>query len=158
VRLVVGRVTKAHGLRGDVLVKLDSTEVEARLAAGSTFETDRGDLVVASARPHQDRWLVSFAGVATREAADELHGLELRAEPLDDPDALWLHEVVGVRVVETSGVDRGTVVGVLPNPASDLLELEGGALVPVVFVVGWEGEGDERHLVIDPPEGLFDLG
>ena len=97
---------------------------------------------------------MTFDGVATREAAEALRGTELFGEALDDPDALWVHELVGAEVVDTGGVVRGTVAAVLENPAADILELDGGALVPVTFVTGWD---DERRVVIDPPEGLFDL-
>jgi 16S rRNA processing protein RimM len=155
--LLVGRITKAHGLRGEVVVDLLSSEPEVRLAVGAVLDSDRGPLTVAAARPHQGRWLVTFDGVTSRETADDLRGTELRAEPLDDPNALWVHDLVGAEVVDTGGVTRGAVVAVVANPADDLLELDGGALVPVGFVVGWEGEGDARRLVIDPPAGLFDL-
>jgi 16S rRNA processing protein RimM len=155
--LLVGRITRSHGLRGEVVVDLLSSEPELRLAVGAELATDRGPLVVEAARPHQGKWLVVFEGVLGREAADALRGTELRAEPIDDPDALWVHDLVGASVVDAAGVERGTVVAVLANPADDLLELDGGALVPVGFITGWEGEGDARRLVVDPPEGLFDL-
>lgn len=155
--LVVGRVTKAHGLRGEVVVNLSSSEPEVRLAPGAVLDTPQGPLTVASSRPHQGKWLVVFDGVLTREAADALRGTELQAEPIEDPDALWVHDLVGADVVDTGAVARGRVTAILANPADDLLELEGGALVPVAFIVGWKGEGDARHLVIDPPDGLFDL-
>jgi 16S rRNA processing protein RimM len=77
----------------------------------------------------------------------------LAAEPLDDPDELWVHELVGATVVEVGGAERGRVESVLANPASDLLVLDSGALVPLTFVV----ERTEGRIVIDPPEGLFDL-
>lgn len=153
--LLVGRVTKAHGLRGEVIVHLVSTEPEVRLAPGSVLATDRGPLTVEAARPHQDRWLVQFDGVLSREAADALRGTELRADAIDDPEALWVHDLVGAEVVEADGTARGRVVAVLANPADDLLELEGGALVPVGFVVERDAGG---HIVVDVPEGLFDLG
>jgi 16S rRNA processing protein RimM len=152
--LLVGRVTKAHGLRGEVLVDLLSTE-EARLAPGSVLATDRGPLTVGSARPHQDRWIVQFDGVAGREAAESLRGAELRADAIDDPDALWVHELVGAEVVEADGTARGHVVTVVANPADDLLELDGGALVPVGFVTGRDDAG---RVVVDAPDGLFDVG
>ena len=151
--LEVGRVAKAHGLRGEVVVAL-STDRTERLDPGSVLETDRGELVVVSARPHQHRWIVQFEGVHSREAADALHGLLLRAEPLDDPDALFVHELIGAAVVDVEGEPVGTVEAVEQNPASNLLVLDGGALVPVRFVV-------ERHedgtLVVDLPAGLLDL-
>jgi 16S rRNA processing protein RimM len=153
--LLVGRVTKAHGLRGEVLVQLLSSEAEVRLAPGASLDTaDRGVLRVESARPHQDRWIVQFEGVRSREAAEALRGTELLGEPIEVPDALWVHELVGAVVVDTAGAPCGTVAAVVANPADDLLELDGGALVPVTFVVGWDDDG---RLVIDPPEGLLDL-
>ena len=154
--LLVGRINKAHGLRGDVVVTLLSSE-ESRLAAGAVLGSARGDLVVASSRPHQGKWIVVFEGVNSREDADALRGVELTGEPIDDPDALWVHELVGARVREVGGTERGSVTAVLPNPADDLLELDGAALVPVTFVVGFEGEGDDRRVLIAPPDGLFDL-
>ena len=152
--LLVGRITKSHGLRGEVVVDLLSSEPEVRLAPGAVLRSDRGELVVRAARPHQGKWLVTFDGISSRESADHLRGVELHGEPLDDPDALWVHELVGADVVDTGGAACGRVLGVLANPADDLLELDGGALVPVGFIVGWD---DDRRLVIDPPAGLLDL-
>lgn len=153
--LLVGRVGKAHGLRGEVAVHLLSSE-EERLAPGSVLA--RGDggepLRIVEARPHQDRWLVRFEGVHDRTAAEALTGVELHAEPIEVDDALWVHELVGAPVVDTSGSACGSVAAVVANPADDLLELDSGALVPVTFVVGWD---DRRRVVIDPPEGLLDL-
>ena len=88
------------------------------------------------------------------EAAEQLREVVLRAEPIDDPDALWVDDLVGARVeLVGSGDVVGQCVAVMANPASDLLELDSGALVPVVFIV----ERGEGRIVIDPPEGLFDL-
>jgi 16S rRNA processing protein RimM len=154
--LLVGRITKAHGLRGEVVVDLLSSE-EARLAPGAVLGSRVGELTVGSSRPHQGKWLVVFDGVGSREAAEALRGVELTGAPLEDPDALWVHELVGAEVVDAAGVRRGRVRAVIPNPADDLLELDGGALVPVTFVVGFEGEGAQRVLRIDPPDGLFEL-
>lgn len=150
--LEVGHVAKAHGLRGEVVVRLESDRIE-RLAPGSVLHTDRGDLRVRASRPHQDRWIVAFEGVATREQADELRGVTLRAEPLDDPDELWVHRMIGATVVTVAGETVGRCVSVVANPASDLIELDGGALVPVAFVVDHDGD----TITVDPPDGLFDL-
>jgi 16S rRNA processing protein RimM len=95
---------------------------------------------------------VAFEGHTGREAADRLRGLALRAEALDDPDALWVHDLVGSEVVTVEGEVAGTCVAVVANPASDLLELDGGALVPVVFVV----ERMPGRVIVDPPEGLLE--
>jgi 16S rRNA processing protein RimM len=151
--LEVGRIGRPHGLRGEVVVRL-TTDRDERLAPGSVLHSDAGELVVVTARPHQDRWIVSFEGRDRREAAEALRGQVLRAEALDDPDELWVHDLVGAEVVVAgSGDPVGTCVAVVANPAADLLELDTGALVPVVFVVDY-GEG---RVTIDPPEGLFDL-
>lgn len=150
--LEIGRITRAHGLRGEVLVLLTTDRVE-RLDPGAVLDSERGVLTVAAARPHHDRWIVAFAGRSTREQADELRGVVLRATPLDDPGELWVHELVGARVVTAGGAEVGTCVAVVANPAADLLELESGALVPVTFVV----DHAPGVVTIDPPEGLFDL-
>lgn len=154
--LEIGRVGRPHGLRGEVVVRL-TTDRHERLEPGAVLHTDAGELVVASARPHQDRWLVAFEGHDGRAAAEALRGRVLRAEPLDDPDELWVHDLVGAEVVTTAGDRVGTCVAVLANPASDLIELESGALVPVVFVTGQEAGPGGLRVTIDPPDGLFDL-
>lgn len=146
-------MVKPHGLRGEVVVEL-ITDVAARVAPGSVLTTDRGPLEVVASRAHQRRYIVAFAGVQDREGSEALRGTVLRAEPVDDPDALWVHDLIGRRVVDVSGRERGTVVAVQANPASDLLVLDSDALVPVRFVVEAAPAGD---VVVDPPEGLFDL-
>ncbi|MEO7398875.1 MAG: ribosome maturation factor RimM, partial [Ilumatobacteraceae bacterium] len=99
------------------------------------------------------RWLVHFDGFVDRTAVEALTNAPLYGEPLDDPDALWVHEMVGARVVELTGEERGTCVAVLANPAHDILELDSEALVPVIFVVSCV----DGVITIDPPDGLFDL-
>jgi 16S rRNA processing protein RimM len=148
---------RAHGLRGQVIVELTTNRPE-RVAPGSRLAAgDRTFEVVASATapagPGRDRWIVTFAGVTTREAAESLRGTSLQAAPIDDPDVLWVHELLGSRVVEVDGTERGTVTDVLANPASDLLVLDGGALVPLRFVVTHEA----GVITVDAPAGLFDL-
>jgi 16S rRNA processing protein RimM len=151
----VGRIGKAHGLRGEVIVHLLSSEADVRLAPGAELLRVDGEppLRVVDARPHQQHWIVQFEGVHGRSAAEALRGVELHGEPIEDADALWVHELVGAAVVDTAGTTCGVVAAVVANPADDLLELDSGALVPVTFVVGWD---DERRVVIDPPEGLLD--
>ena len=150
--LEVGRVAKAHGLRGEVIVAL-STDRTERLDPGTVLSTDHGELTVVTSQPHQRRWIVQFAGVESREAAEALHGLVLRAEPLDDPDALFVHELIGSEVVDEAGTALGTVESVEQNPASNLLVLDSGALIPLRFLV--ERRGD--CLVVEVPQGLLDL-
>lgn len=150
--LEVGRITKPHGLRGEVLVKLVTDRVD-RLDPGTVLASDRGDLVVRTARPHQDRHIVVFEGRSTREDADALRGVVLRAAAVDDPDELWVHDMVGATVVAVGGDTVGRCVGVIANPAADLIELDDGALVPVVFVV----DHSAGLITIDPPDGLFEI-
>lgn len=149
--LEVGRVVRSHGLRGEVAVKLVTDRLE-RVAPGAVLHTARGQLEVAASRPHQEGFLVIFAGVVDREGADRLRGLALSAPPVDDSEGLWVHELIGAEVVDVGGTRRGRVVSVEANPASDLLVLDSGALVPLCFVVSTEA----GRVVIDPPPGLLD--
>ena len=152
--LEVARIDKPHGLQGEVTVSLISN-VEERLAPGSVLQSERGPMAVLASRRHQHRWIVTFDRVSTREDAEAARGLVLLAEAATevDDDAMWAHQVIGADVVEADGTRRGRVVAMIDNPASDLLELDSGALVPLTFVTGWDGEG---RLRIDPPPGLFD--
>ena len=153
--LEVGRIDKPHGVRGDVVVALTTTET-SRVDPGTRLFAGDRQLVVLASRRHQHRWIVTFEGVHGREGAEAISGSVLSAEPLDDddPDALWVHELIGSTVVERDGTDRGVVVAVQDNPASDLLVLESGALVPLRFV---DGRDEDGRLVVDVPAGLFDL-
>ncbi len=96
--------------------------------------------------------MVAFAGVDDRNAAEGLRGLVLRAEPLEEEGALWVHELIGAEVVGVDGRSHGLVEAVEANPASDLLVLSGERLVPLVFVV----DHQPGRVVIDPPAGLLD--
>jgi 16S rRNA processing protein RimM len=152
--LEVGRIVKAHGIRGEVIVDLVSNRPDVRLAPGSVLSSDRGDLEVLTATPHQGRWIVAFDGILDRNAAETYRGVVLTAEPIDedDDDTLWVHELVGAEVVDLAGTSYGSVEAVEANPASDLLVLSGERLVPLVFVV-IKAPG---RVVIDPPPGLLD--
>lgn len=149
--LEVGRIAKPHGLKGEVIVELYTNRHE-RLTPGSILSAPGGPLVVRHSSPHQHRWIVTFAGVEGREAADALRGTVLSAEPIEDPDALWIHELIGAEVLDQGGNAAGTVKAVLANPAGDILELQDGALIPLRFVIE-HGPGFVR---VDPPAGLLD--
>lgn len=154
--LEVGRIGRPHGVRGDVFVDLttDRTErvaVGARLLAG-----DRWFTITGSHRSGH-RWRVHLDGIDDRAAAEAMTGTVLRAEPIDDPDALWVHHLIGATVVETDGTPRGRCVSVLDNPAADILELDTGALVPANFVTAADRTDEGIVVTIDPPDGLFDL-
>ena len=154
--LEVGRVVKPHGLKGEVVVELITTRSE-RVAPGSVLAAGAGRLEVERSRPFETtgsgRWIVAFAGVDDRAAADALRGTVLMAEPIDDPDGLWVHQLIGAEVVDPAGAVVGTVRAVEANPASDLLVLDTGALIPLHFVVGQR----PGQVLVDLPAGLLDL-
>lgn len=151
--LEVGHIRRAHGLRGEVFVQLLS-DSDARVAPGSELFVDGERLVVESSRVASNgRRIVKFAQIADRSAAESYANRVLRGHPIDDPDALWVHDLIGKRVVEIDGTDRGVCAAVLANPAADLLELDSGALVPSNFVVSV----DDDTIRVETPDGLFDL-
>lgn len=143
---------KPHGLAGELVVDLLTDRTE-RLGAGTVLESDRGALRVLSSRPFQGRFLVRFDGVTDRTAAEALRGVRLLAEALADPGTLWVHELVGARVVGVDGTELGVVAAVEANPASDLLVLEGGGLVPLRFVTDFV---PGAQVTVDVPTGLLD--
>ena len=152
--LEIGHIGRAHGLHGAVYVDL-LTDREERLAAGARLRAGERWLTVASARPVGTRWLVQFEGCADRNAAERLVSTALFAEPLPEAsDGLYVHQLIGSDVVGSDGHSYGRCVAIVANPAHDLLELEDGSLVPTVFIVA----SSAGQVVINPPEGLFDLG
>lgn len=150
--LEIGRIGKAHGLKGEVTAVITSDRPE-RTAPGAVWFIDAGPVTVEAIRPFQQRWIAVLAGVRTREAAEALSGQVIHAVPIDDPDALWVHDLVGADVRTPDGRSWGAVIAVLSNPADDLLELADGTLVPVGFVT--EDSGLPEFVVVDPPEGLL---
>ena len=150
--LDVGQIMKAHGLRGQVSVDLWTDRIE-RVAPGSVLDTDRGPLTVTSSIAHQARFLVSFAEIPDRTAAEKWRGVVLRAERLEDDDVIWIDDLFDAVVVTTDGVERGRVVSIEQYPASDLLVLDTGALVPLTFVVDVD---PHERITVDVPEGLFE--
>lgn len=157
--LLVGRIGKPHGVRGDLFVSLISDRDERRaigavlIARRATAQgvTER-ELVVESCRAQSDRYVMHFSGCDSRTDAEALVNAELFAEEIVDPDALWVHELIGSTVVTTDGVTVGNCVAVIDNPAHAILEIDNGALVPVPFVVSCT----EGVVTISPPPGLLD--
>jgi 16S rRNA processing protein RimM len=138
-------------LAGEVVVQLVTNRLE-RVQKGSKLLAAGRELHVERSKPFKSMWLVSFEQIRDVDAAERLRGVSLFAEPLPDPEALWVHELVGAAVRSTEGDELGKVTGVLANPASDLIELQGGSLIPARFVVdhgpGW--------VVVDVPQGLIE--
>ena len=152
--LGVGRIVKPHGLRGDVIVSL-TTNRDERVAAGSVLVADDGrSFEVVRSSPHRGRHIVTFDGVNGIDAAEALRDTALFAPPLEDPDALWVHDLIGSEVVDATGSVLGTVAGVEANPASDLLVLDGGGLIPLRFVTD---SVPGVRVTVDIPDGLLDL-
>ncbi len=150
--LEVGYIGKPNGLSGGVVVNLITNRIQERTAPGVRLFAEDRWLEIASARSHKDRWVMTFVGVTSREAAEALRGRVLTAEPIDDPDELFVHALIGCSVQDATGNDHGEVVAVVSNPASDLLELESGRLVPLAFYVSH----DTSTIVVDVPAGLLD--
>lgn len=158
--LEVGRFGRPHGVKGQIYIKLSTdrserVQVGAQLWAGEWFEVSARTSMVNTGA---DRWVVGLVGIDDRNDVERLVNKVVWAEPIDDPDAVWVHQVIGARVVGTDGIDRGTCIAVLKNPANDLLELESGALVPVIFVESVvPDDADGFVITIDPPDGLFEV-
>jgi 16S rRNA processing protein RimM len=150
--LEVGRIIKAQGLKGQVLVDLWTDRTE-RLKPGTELFSDRGPLTVVASGAHQSNFIVTFADIATREEAERWRGVVLSAPRLDDESVIWIDQLYDAEVFDAKGVRRGVVVGVEANPASDLLVLDSGALVPLTFVTNVDANS---RIDIDVPDGLFE--
>lgn len=169
---LVARIGKPHGLRGEVTVQAHTDTPQERFVPGTVFATepDRGALTLQGARVHQGIWLLAFEEVADRTAAEALRGTRLLLHmdldaTEDGEDGWYAEELVGVAVRDVDGEVIGEVIDLVTRPAQDLLEvrlLDGRtglvpfveALVPTVHA----GAGvEDAHVVLDAPDGLFDL-
>jgi 16S rRNA processing protein RimM len=169
VQLVIGRVIRPHGVRGEVVVDVRTDEPDRRFVAGSVLRTDpatSGPLTIETVRPHQGRLLITFEGVADRDVADGLRDVLLCVEsgdlaPLEDPDEFHDHQLVGLRAEDADGAVLGEVVRVEHAPAGELLvvRLTDGrtGLVPFVSAIVPEVDLPGGRVVLTPPDGLFDL-
>ncbi len=169
-QLVVGRVGRPHGLRGEVTVEVRTDDPDQRFVAGSSLDTippERGPLTVAAARWHSGRLLVRFAGYEDRGAADALRETMLAIDsgqltPLTDPEEYYDHDLIGMHVVTVAGEPVGTVADVLHH-GQDTLVVDGAGpragaeiLVPFVAPIVPDVDMAAGRLVIDPPPGLLD--
>ena len=175
-RLLVARIGKPHGLRGEVTVQLHTDEPERRLAVGAVLETEAASgsgvpraLTVRSTRVHRGIWLVGFEEVPDRTGAEGLRGTRLvldedaAAAPVDDDeDAFGEDELVGLAVVDPSGAALGEVAGLELGTAQDRLVValaDGRAvLVPFVEAIVPEVDVEGGRVVLNPPPGLLELG
>ncbi|GAA0409572.1 ribosome maturation factor RimM [Microbispora corallina] len=168
-QLVVGRIGRPHGVRGEVTVEVRTDEPDRRFAPGATLATDpagAGPLTVERARWHKGILLLTLDGVAGRDAAEALRGTLLVVDsadiPLgDDPDEFHDHQLIGLAVVTSEGARVGEVSDVLHHGQDLLVVRRPGrdeAYVPFVKALVPEVDLDKGLLVVDPPPGLLDLG
>jgi 16S rRNA processing protein RimM len=151
--LAVGHLRRPHGLQGDIFVQL-TTDRHDRVDPGSVLFGAGQLLTVTSRRvAGKGRIIARFDLIPDRTMAERFTNVELFAAPIDDPDAFWVHEMIGRHVVDQHGTDRGECTAVLANPASEILELDTGALVPANFIVRMT----DRFIEVDVPDGLFEL-
>lgn len=166
-QVVVARVGKAHGLRGEVTVQVLTDDPDERFVPGATFMTepsDAGPLVLRSARDNNGILLLGFEHTDDRSGAEALRGIKLLAEALadDGDEETWYErDLVGLRVVTVTGVEVGEVTALESRPAQDLLVLRLAdgreALVPFVTAIVPEVDIQGGRVVLDPPHGLLDL-
>ena len=163
-QLVVGRVGRPHGIRGELTVQVRTDNPEFRFAPGSVLATEpatRGPLTVRSSRWHSGRLLIAFDGCTDRSRAEELRGTLLVMDSADaepaGPEEFYDHELIGLDVVTVSGKPVGSVTDVLHHGQDLLVVGPRQILVPFVTAIVPEVDVSAGRLVIDPPPGLLDL-
>ena len=168
--LVVGRIGKPQGIKGEVTIQVRTDDPETRFAAGAILLTEpaeRGPLTVAASRWQNGRLVVAFEGVADRNGAEELRETLLQVDartlpPPEDEDEFHDHVLRGMAAVLVTGEPLGEVVDVLHLPHGDVLVVkraDNGSEVLVPFVKAMVPVVDLalRRVEIEPPEGLLDL-
>jgi len=168
-QLIVGRILRPHGVRGELVVEVTTDDPQARFQLGSVLVTEpssAGPLTIDGLRPHQDRLLITFVGVESREDADRLRGVRICVDsaevaPPDDPDEFHDFQLVGLAAVDAAGAVLGEVIRVEHGPGHDTLVLRlpdrREALVPFVTAIVPEVDVAGGRLVLTPPEGLLEL-
>jgi 16S rRNA processing protein RimM len=166
--VVVGRIGRPHGVRGEVTVEVRTDDPELRFAVGSVLLTepaDRGPLMITRSHWHGTTLLLSLDGIDSREAAEAVRNTELLVAvadlpEIDDPDSFYDHQLVGLtaRLPDESVLGEVTAVR---HEGQDLLVVrraEGGELlVPFVAAIVPSVDLGGGSVVVDPPEGLLDL-
>ena len=170
--LVVGRIAKAHGITGEVVVDVRTDDPDARFIAGESMRLKRGrdggetQVLIESVRPHGGRLLIRLRGVSDRDGAEALRGGLFMVDsaelpPIEDPDEFYDHQLEGLVVRTADGDAVGTVAEVLHTAAGELLSVRTDAddeiLVPFVSAIVTSVSLADGVIEIDPPEGLLDL-
>lgn len=165
---LVGRVARAHGIRGQVIVNPDTDFPEERFQPGAELFIERNGSIVplriTTVRFHRERPVIGFEGVNTMNDAETLAGIEMRV-PVDrlaplPPDTFYRHDLIGCTVETTSGRQVGTVTDVEGSIGGSRLIISGAngeILVPLVAPICREIDTVAKRIVIDPPDGLLDL-
>ncbi|WP_419998233.1 ribosome maturation factor RimM [Streptomyces boninensis] len=166
-QLVVARIGRAHGIKGEVTVEVRTDEPELRLGPGAVLATDpasRGPLTIATGRVHSGRLLLRFDGVSDRTGAEELRNTLLIAdvdpdETPEDPEEFYDHQLVDLDVVTADGTAVGRIEEIAHTPGQDLLVVkrpdDSEVLIPFVNEIVPEIDLEEQRVVITPPEGLL---
>jgi len=176
--VVVGKIGRPHGVRGDVSVEVRTDEPERRFAAGAVLltqtpgsrvveagESGAATITVAGHRWHSGRLLVHFEGVDDREGAESLRGtlLSVEVDPAElpsDPDEFYDHQLIGLTVVDQAGARLGEVCAVT-HGAQDVLVVrrdgDDDLMVPFVRELVPEVDLNSGRVVTDLPDGLLDL-
>ena len=166
-QLVVGRIGRAHGIKGQVTVEVRTDEPELRLAPGAVLLTEpasAGPLTVADGRVHSGRLLLHFKGVDDRNGAEALRGTMLIAEidpeeRPEDPDEYYDHQLIGLAVVLADGTPVGELTEIAHLPSQELLTVKrpdgSEVLVPFVTEIVPEIDMERRRIVLTPPPGLI---
>ncbi|GAA2779972.1 ribosome maturation factor RimM [Streptomyces rameus] len=167
-QLVVARIGRAHGIKGEVTVEVRTDEPELRLAPGAVLATDpasTGPLTIATGRVHSGRLLLRFEGVTDRTAAEALRNTLLIAEidPEELPegeDEYYDHQLIDLDVVTEDGTEVGRITEISHLPSQDLFIVErpdgSEVMVPFVEEIVSEIDLEEQRAVITPPPGLID--
>jgi len=165
-QVVIARIGKAHGLRGEVTVHVLTDSPDERFVPGATFVTEpasAGPLVLRSARDHNGILLLGFEHTDDRSGAEALRGIKLMGVVLedDDEDSWYERDLVGLKAVTVFGDEVGEVTALQSRPTQDLLVLRlidgREALVPFVAAIVPEVDIERGRVVLDPPPGLLDL-
>jgi 16S rRNA processing protein RimM len=168
VRVVVGRIGKAHGIRGEVTVEVRTDDPEVRFAPGAELLVAGSDAVmhVQSMRPHGGGLLVGFDGVQDRTGAEQLRGILLEVDrpegmsPVDD-DEFYDSDLIGCVVRDIEGKNLGEVHEVVHLPSQDLLAIrtaEGREwLLPLVRELVTDVDLTAKVVTARPPDGLIDI-
>ncbi|MFF9343567.1 ribosome maturation factor RimM [Streptomyces sp. NPDC014773] len=167
-QLVVARIGRAHGIKGDVTVEVRTDEPELRLGPGAVLLTDpasAGPLTIESGKVHSGRLLLRFEGVRDRNAAEALRNTLLIAEvdPEELPeeeDEYYDHQLVDLDVVLADGTEIGVITEISHLPSQDLFIVERPdgteLMIPFVEQIVTEIDLENQRAVIDPPPGLID--